>query len=490
MANYVAAIDQGTTSTRCIIYDAQGKRVGMGQRDHKQIFPERGWVEHDPQEIWDNTRLVMAHALADADVDSTDIRAVGITNQRETTVVWDRTTGKPIYNAIVWQDTRTNAVAASLSGGDQYKWHKRTGLLANSYPAGPKIAWILDNVEGARERASRGELAFGTIDTWLIYKLTGEHLTDVTNASRTLLMDLETCEWSPQQCSELGIDQSMLPEIRASVDDFGIIKHHGPFAGIPITAVLGDQQAAMFGQGCFGVGEAKCTYGTGLFLLLNTGEEKVISQGGMLTTVCYQLHGQQPVYALEGSVAMGGALIQWLRDNLGLIASAAEVEELALTVPDSGGVTIVPAFSGLFAPRWVPDARGIITGLTRYVTKAHIARAALEATAFQVREVTDAMVADSGQELALLRVDGGMTANSLLMQMQADLLGVDVVRPMDIETTASGVAFAAGLGVGVWRDLEELQRYIATDKSWAASMNDSDVEDMYSRWNAAVERSL
>lgn len=490
MGKFVAAIDQGTTSTRCIIYDASGVRVGIGQLDHKQIFPRQGWVEHDPQEIWDNTRLVMAHALADADVDTTDIRAVGITNQRETTVVWDRETGRPIYNAIVWQDTRTNDVAAALSGGDQYKWHERTGLLANSYPAGPKITWILDNVDGAREKATRGELAFGTIDTWLIYKLTGEHLTDVTNASRTLLMDLETCQWSAEQCDELGIDQSMLPEIRASVDDFGTIKHHGPFAGVPITAVLGDQQAAMFGQGCFGLGEAKCTYGTGLFLLLNTGEDKVISDGGMLTTVCYQLRGEKPVYALEGSVAMGGALIQWLRDNLGLISNAAEVEDLAKSVPDAGGVTIVPAFSGLFAPRWVPDARGIITGLTRYATKAHIARAALEATAFQVREVTDAMVQDSGQALTRLQVDGGMTANSLLMQMQADLLGVEVVRPVDIETTASGVAFAAGLGGGVWNDLEELQRYIQVDATWRASRSSADVADMYDRWNAAVERTL
>lgn len=490
MGSYVAAIDLGTTSTRCIIYNDRGQRVGIGQLPHDQIFPQQGWVEHDPLEIWDNTRLVMAHALADADVDAAEISCVGITNQRETTVVWDRETGKPIYNAIVWQDTRTNEVAARLSGGDQYKWHATTGLLANSYPAGPKVAWILDHVDGARERAARGELAFGTIDSWLIYKLTGEHLTDVTNASRTLLMDLETCQWSEQLCEDLGIDQSMLPEIRCSVDDFGAIKHHGPFTGVPITAVLGDQQAAMFGQGCFGVGEAKCTYGTGLFLLLNTGEEPVISEGGMLTTVCYQIKGEKPVYALEGSVAMGGALIQWLRDNLGVLSSAAEVEELAKTVPDSGGVTIVPAFSGLFAPRWVPDARGIITGLTRYVTKAHIARAALEATAFQVREVTDAMINDAGSELKHLRVDGGMTANVLLMQMQSDFLDVDVVRPVDIETTASGVAFAAGLGGGVWDTIDVLSEHIRVDHSWQPIRSRADVDQMYARWNEAVERAL
>ncbi|WP_034649273.1 glycerol kinase GlpK [Corynebacterium vitaeruminis] len=489
MPKFVLAIDQGTTSTRSIIYDEQGARVGIGQREHRQIFPEQGWVEHDPNEIWDNTRLVIATAIADADVDPSTIRAIGITNQRETTVVWDKRTGEPVYNAIVWQDTRTAGAAGAL-GLDQAAWLERTGLLINSYPAGPKIAWILDHVDGARERAEHGELAFGTIDAWLLFKLTGQHRTDVTNASRTLLMNLDTLEWDPELCEKLRVPASMLPEICSSVDDFGTVTHHGLLEGIPVTAVLGDQQAAMFGQGCFSPGQAKCTYGTGLFLLLNTGSQKVTSANGMLSTVCYRIRGEKPVYALEGSVAVGGALIQWLRDNLGIIRIAPEVERLAQTVPDNGGVTIVPAFSGLFAPRWVPDARGIITGLTRFATKAHLARAALEATAMQVREVTDAMVADSGVELEVLRVDGGMVANELLMQLQADVLGVDVLRPVDIETTASGVAYAAGLGAGLWETLEVVASHAEAAKTWAPAMDAAKVASLVAQWNEAVARSL
>lgn len=488
MPKFVLAIDQGTTSTRCIIYNESGVGIGIGQREHDQIFPRQGWVEHDAKQIWDNTRLVIATAIANADIDACDIAAVGITNQRETTVVWDKATGEPIYNAIVWQDTRTARIAEDLALA-QTSWLERTGLLINSYPSGPKIAWILNHVPRARERALRGELAFGTIDSWLLYKLTGRHETDVTNASRTLLMDLDTLAWDPQLCNLLGVPMTMLPRIRSSVDDFGTITHHGPLEGVPITAVLGDQQAAMFGQGCFEPGLAKCTYGTGLFLLLNTGSEKVTSANGMLTTVCYKIRSERPVYALEGSVAVGGALIQWLRDNLGIINSAPEVESLAASVPDNGGVAIVPAFSGLFAPRWVPDAHGVITGLTRFANKAHIARAALEATAMQVREVADAMVADSEVPLETLRVDGGMVANGLLMQLQADVLGVDVVRPVDIETTASGVAYAAGLGAGVWQTLDVIAEHAKIDRTWSPHMDAAKVAKLKSQWEKAVAKS-
>lgn len=488
MGGYVAAIDQGTTSTRCIIADFRGVVVGTGQVEHEQIFPQQGWVEHNPLEIWDNVRITMGTAVADADIDVAQVRAVGITNQRETTVVWDKHTGEPIYNAIVWQDTRTAEFCAQLGPSDA--WLEQTGLLINSYPAGPKVAWILDNVPGARARAEAGELAFGTIDSWLVYKLTGAHLTDVTNASRTLLMDLRTLRWSEELCAQLGVPMSMLPEIRPSIGDFGVIKHHGPFGGVPITAILGDQQAAMFGQGCFRKGQAKCTYGTGLFMLLNTGRHPVRSNNGMLSTVCYQIAGQRPVYALEGSVAIGGALIQWLRDSLGLISSAREVEDLARRVPDSGGVSIVPAFSGLFAPRWVPDARGIITGLTRFANRNHLARAALEATAFQVREVMDAMQQDSGTAITALRVDGGMTANELLMQIQSDILQAEVLRPRNIETTAIGVAFAAGLGAGVWETLDALAEHQGIAKAWKPEQSPAQAAEMYAGWNRAVAQCV
>ncbi|HHU67435.1 glycerol kinase GlpK [Corynebacterium sp.] len=491
---YVAAIDQGTTSTRCVIIDRDGQVVSSGQYEHEQIMPRQGWVEHDPLEIWANTRRAVSTAMVDIDVSPDRIAALGVTNQRETAVVWEKATGKPIHNAIVWQDTRT----AGIAGEDPRRWLDRTGLLANSYPAGPKIAWILDHVEGARERAEKGELLAGTIDTWLLWNLTGGargdegreavHATDVTNASRTLLMDLRTCQWDPELCAEIGVPVGVLPEIRASMSGFGEVRQRGTLAGVPITGVLGDQQSAMFGQGCFEVGDAKNTYGTGLFLLLNTGSEPQVSEHGLLSTVLYQREGEAPVYALEGSVAVGGSLIQWLRDQLGIIRSADEVERIA--AEDNGGVFIVPAFSGLFAPRWRPDARGVIVGLTRFADRSHIARAALEATALQTREVVAAMVADSGIELTGLRVDGGMTANDTLMQLQADILGTEVHRPMNIETTALGAAFAAGVGSGYWSSLADVRSLQTPDRSWAPGWTVERREALVGEWERAVARSL
>lgn len=497
---YVAAIDQGTTSTRCIIFDHDGNQVAVGQFEHEQIFPERGWVEHNPQEIWDNVRRAVGAALADSDVGREDIAAVGITNQRETTVVWDKNTGEPVYNAIVWQDTRTTSICKELGGEEgATKWQDTTGLLLNSYPAGPKIKWILDNVEGARERAEAGDLLFGTIDTWVLWNLTGGadgdegepalHATDVTNASRTCLMDLRTLQWDEDICKAMGIPMSMLPEIRPSVGDFRKVRARGSLGGVPIRAILGDQQSAMFGQGCFRPGEAKNTYGTGLFLLLNTGTTPKWSDNGLLTTVCYQVEGEKPVYALEGSVAIGGSLVQWLRDSLQIIPNAASVENLAREVKDNGGVYIVPAFSGLFAPRWRPDARGVIVGLTRFANRKHLARAVLEATAYQTREVADAMVADSGVEITELRVDGGMTMNELLMQFQADILGTKVVRPKNIETTAAGAAYAAGLSIGFWDSLEVLREQSSGDTTWKPKMDREEAEHLFSEWNRAVERT-
>ncbi|GAB3695689.1 glycerol kinase GlpK [Corynebacterium nasicanis] len=491
---YVAAIDQGTTSTRCVIIDAAGQVVSSGQYEHRQIMPRQGWVEHDPLEIWANTRRAVSSAMVDIDVSPDRIAALGLTNQRETAVVWEKATGRPIHNAIVWQDTRTSSIA----GDDPRRWLDRTGLLANSYPAGPKIAWILDHVEGARARAEAGELLAGTIDTWLLWNLTGGargddghpavHATDVSNASRTLLMDLRTCQWDEELCAEIGVPLSVLPEIRPSLGDFGTVRRRGTLAGVPIAGVLGDQQAAMFGQGCFEVGDAKNTYGTGLFLLLNTGEQPQFSEHGLLSTVLYQRAGEKPVYALEGSVAVGGSLVQWLRDQLGIIRSAEEVEQIA--AEDNGGVFIVPAFSGLFAPRWRPDARGVIVGLTRFADRSHLARAALEATALQTREVVEAMVADSGIELSSLRVDGGMTANDTLMQLQADVLGCEVVRPGNIETTAIGAAFAAGIGAGYWAGMEEVRALQTPDRTWGPEWSDQQRDDLVEGWNRAVERSL
>ncbi|MEY8197551.1 glycerol kinase GlpK [Corynebacterium pseudotuberculosis] len=498
---YVAAIDQGTTSTRCIIFDHDGNQVSVGQYEHEQIFPQKGWVEHDAIEIWDNTRRAVGTALADSDLSAKDIAALGITNQRETTVVWDKNTGEPVYNAIVWQDTRTTSICKELAGDEGAdRWYRKAGLLINSYPAGPKIKWILDNVDGARERAEAGELLFGTIDTWLLWNLTGGadgddgapalHATDVTNASRTLLMDIEKLEWDKELCKAMDIPMEMLPEIRPSVGDFHQVRERGSLSGVPIRSMLGDQQAAMFGQGCFRPGEAKNTYGTGLFLLLNTGTTPKWSENGLLTTVCFQIEGQKPVYALEGSVAVGGSLVQWLRDNLMLVPNAPMIENMARSVEDNGGVYIVPAFSGLFAPYWRQDARGVIVGLTRFVNRNHLARAVLEATAYQTRDVADAMVADSDVKLTELRVDGGMTYNELLMQFQADILGVPVTRPKNVETTATGAAFAAGYSVGYWENLDFLTQQKGDLHVWKPTMDQEKVDELYHDWKRAVKRSL
>lgn len=491
----IATIDQGTTSSRCLILDAAGQVLGSAQFEHEQIFPRQGWVEHDALEIWDNVRRAVSAAMVEIDAAPQDVGAIGLTNQRETAVVWDKRTGRPIHNAIVWQDTRT----ADVAGDDPRRWLERTGLLANSYPAGPKIAWILDHVDGARQRAEAGELLAGTMDTWLLWNLTGGaagdagrpalHVTDVTNASRTLLMDLRTLQWDPQLCEEVGVPPAMLPEIRPSIGEFGRARSRGILPGVPITGVLGDQQAALFGQACFAEGDAKNTYGTGLFMLLNTGPTPHISRHGLLTTVAWQVAGQAPVYALEGSVAVGGSLIQWLRDQLGIVRDAAESETLAAQVDDSAGVYIVPAFSGLFAPRWRADARGVIVGLTRYVDRRHLARAALEATCLQTLEVTEAMTADSGVAPERLRVDGGMVANDLLMQLQADVLGMDVQRPANIETTALGAAYAAGLGEGIFSSLEEIAGLVGVERSWSPTMGDKDRRKLVDGWNTAVEKS-
>ena len=497
---YVAAIDQGTTSTRCILFRHDGSIATVTQFEHKQIFPKKGWVEHDAMEIWNNTRRAVGEAMAELDIAVTDVVSVGITNQRETTVVWDKNTGEPIYNAIVWQDTRTNDIAQRLAGDEgPDRWRKTTGVRLNSYPAGPKIMWILENVEGAREKAEKGDLLFGTIDTWLLWNLTGGvdgdngdpalHVTDVTNASRTSLMDLKTLQWDEDLCKAMDIPQSMLPEIRPSIGNFRTVRARGSLAGVPIRGVLGDQQAAMFGQCCFGNGDAKNTYGTGLFMLLNTGAKPKWSENGLITTVCYQIENQKPVYALEGSVAMGGSLVQWLRDNLQLIPNAPSVENMAKSVEDNGGVYFVPAFSGLFAPRWRPDARGVIVGLTRFANRNHLARAVLEATAYQTREVLDAMVADSGVDINALKVDGGMVMNEFLMQFQSDIINTEVVRPKNIETTALGAAYAAGLSAGFWDSLNELKEQSTVDKVWKPKMGDEERKQLYSDWNRAVERT-
>ncbi len=495
--SYVAAIDQGTTSTRCIIIDDTGAVVSVAAKEHEQIFPEQGWVEHDPVEIWDNVRGVVSQAMVAIDITPYEISSVGVTNQRETTVIWDPATGEPVYNAIVWQDTRTNEICRELASEEgQQKWLDRTGLLINSYPAGPKIKWILDNVEGVRERAEKGELYFGTMDTWLLWNLTGGirgddghealHVTDVTNASRTLLMDIRTQQWDPELCEALDIPMSLLPEIKPSIGDYRSVRHRGILADVPITGVLGDQQAALFGQGGFKEGDTKNTYGTGLFLVMNTGPELKISEHGLLSTIAYQIEGQDPVYALEGSVSMGGSLVQWLRDSLQMIPTAPAIEDFARQVPDNGGVHIVPAFSGLFAPRWRPDARGVITGLTRFANRNHICRAVLEATAFQTREVVDAMARDAGKELDSLRVDGAMVENELLMQMQADILGIDVIRPGDIETTALGAAFAAGLGSGFFKDFDQIVDLISIRQTWTPEMTGEERARAYDAWNEAV----
>ncbi|MCX5383663.1 glycerol kinase GlpK [Streptomyces sp. NBC_00083] len=491
---FVAAIDQGTTSSRCIIFDRSGAIVGADQREHRQIFPKPGWVEHDAAEIWAKVQAVVAGALVRAGLRAEDLSALGITNQRETTVLWDRATGKPVHNAIVWQDTRTSALCHELAAGvGQDRFRDTTGLPLASYFSGPKAAWLLDNVPGLRARAERGEIAFGTVDSWLIWNLTGGtsggvHVTDVTNASRTLLMDLETLRWDPAILAALRVPQAMLPEIRSSAEVYGTAV--GRLAGVPVAAALGDQQAAVFGQACYDTGTAKNTYGTGSFLLLNTGTRPVASKNGLITTVGYRIGEQAPVYCLEGSIAVTGALVQWFRDQLGIIRGTDEIEALAASVDDNGGAYIVPAFSGLFAPYWRSDARGVITGLTRYVTKAHLARAVLEATSWQTREVVDAMFQDSGVRITTLKVDGGMTANSLLMQHQADVLGVPVIRPKVSETTCLGAAYAAGLATGVWSDLDELRAHWQRDAQWSPRMESQVREREYGNWRKAVERSL
>ncbi|HJT02722.1 MAG TPA: glycerol kinase GlpK [Pseudonocardiaceae bacterium] len=492
MSQYVAAIDQGTTSTRCMIFNHAGRVVSADQREHQQYFPAAGWVEHDPLEIWANTCQVTAGALARAGLAAGDIAAVGITNQRETTVVWDRRSGEPVYRAIVWQDTRTDRLCAELGGSTGAgRYRARTGLPLSTYFAGPKIRWILDHIDGARQRARDGELCFGTIDSWLLWNMTGGlHVTDVTNASRTLLMDLQTLCWDREIAEEMGVPIPMLAPIRSSSQVYGEVREPAVLAGVPIAGILGDQQAATFGQACLSPGEAKNTYGTGNFMLLNTGTQPVPSRHGLLTTVCYQLGSHNAVYALEGSIAVTGALVQWLRDNLGLISSAAEIEQLAGTVDDNGGAYFVPAFSGLFAPHWRSDARGAIVGLTRYVNRGHLARAVLEATAFQTREVVDAMNADSGADLTVLKVDGGMVGNELLMQFQADVLGVPVIRPVVSETTALGAAYASGLAVGLWSGEAEIRQHWAADRQWDPEMDAPRREQLYAQWRKAVIRTL
>jgi glycerol kinase len=496
MADYVLAIDQGTTSSRAIVFNHAGTIVSSGQIEHDQIFPKAGWVEHKPDQIWDNTRQVVGLALTRANINHSDLAAVGITNQRETTVVWDKTTGKPVYNAIVWQDTRTQAIVDELGGSEGADKYKAiVGLPLATYFSGPKVKWILDNVEGAREAADRGDLLFGNTDAWLLWNMTGGvdggvHVTDVTNASRTMLMDLDTLSWREDIAADMGIPLSMLPEIRSSSEVYGKGRPRGMVPGVPIAGILGDQQAATFGQACFEVGTAKNTYGTGNFMLLNTGTEKVPSENGLLTTVCYKIGDQAPIYALEGSIAVTGSLVQWLRDNLGLFADAPDVEWLARKVEDNGGAYFVPAFSGLFAPYWRPDARGALVGLTRFVNRNHIARAALEATAYQTREVMDAMRADSGVELTELKVDGGMIANELLMQFQADQLGVPVVRPVVAETTALGAAYAAGIAVGFWKGESDVTANWAEDRRWEPVAAEEERERLYRSWKKAVTKTF
>jgi glycerol kinase len=495
MTDYVLSIDQGTTSTRAIIFDHSGSIVSSGQLEHEQIFPRAGWVEHNPKEIWDNTREVIGQALSKANITRHNITAVGITNQRETAVVWDKNTGEPVYNAIVWQDTRTQPIVDRLANGDVERYKQRVGLPLATYFSGTKIVWILENVEGARAKADAGDLLFGTTDSWVLWNLTGGvdggvHATDVTNASRTLFMDLETLQWDDEILKDFGVPKSMLPEIRSSSEVYGMISESSLLREVPVAGILGDQQAATFGQAAFDAGESKNTYGTGNFLIFNTGEEIVHSKNGLLTTLGYKLGDAKPHYALEGSIAVTGSLVQWLRDNIGLISSSDEIEVLAKTVEDNGGVYFVPAFSGLFAPYWRSDARGAIVGLTRFVNKGHIARAALEATAFQTREVLDAVNADSGVDLTELKVDGGMIANNTLMQFQADILGVPVVRPVVAETTALGAAYAAGLATGFWSDLGELRANWQEDSRWTPNM-DSDERDRQIRlWKKAVTRTF
>jgi len=495
MAKYAAALDQGTTSSRAMVFDQSGGVVAVAQKEHEQIYPKPGWVEHDPKEIWARCQEVLDEALEKAGAGTEDISGLGITNQRETTVVWDRNTGEPVMNAIVWQDTRTDRLVDELGAdGGQDRFRTKVGLPLATYFSGPKVRWILDNVDGARKKAEGGDLIFGNIDTWCIWNLTGGtdgglHITDVSNASRTMLMDLQSLSWDEEIAGTIGVPMSMLPEIRASSEVYGEVKT-GKFQGVQLAGDLGDQQAATFGQTCFSEGEAKNTYGTGNFLLLNTGHEAVQSKSGLVTTVGYKIGDNKPVYCLEGSIAITGALVQWLRDNLKMIKAAPEVEKLAQSVEDNGGLYIVPAFSGLFAPYWRSDARGVFAGLTRYVTAGHVARAALEATAYQSREVVEAMDADSGVKLESLKVDGGMVANDLLMQFQADLLGVPVIRPEVAETTALGAAYAAGLATGLWNSEDDLRNNWREDKRWEPKMDAKQRDEYYKYWKKAVTRTF
>ncbi|MCS4276840.1 MULTISPECIES: glycerol kinase GlpK [Mycetocola] len=496
MADYVIAIDQGTTSSRAIVFDHSGSIVSTGQLEHEQIFPKAGWVEHDPNEIWNNTREAIGQALSKANLTRHDIAAIGITNQRETAVIWDKNTGEPVYNAIVWQDTRTQDIVDRLAAdGGVERFKKTVGLPLATYFSGTKIVWILENVEGARERAEAGDLLFGTTDTWVLWNLTGGveggvHVTDVTNASRTLFLNLETLEWDDEILAAFDVPKSLLPTVKSSSEVYGHADSHSLLRETPIAGILGDQQAATFGQAAFDKGEAKNTYGTGNFLIFNTGEDIIHSENGLLTTIGYKIGDQPTHYALEGSIAVTGSLVQWLRDNLGLISSAAEVEELARGVEDNGGAYFVPAFSGLFAPYWRSDARGALVGLTRFVNKGHIARAALEAIAYQTAEVLDAVNADAGVDLTELRVDGGATANDLLLQFQADILGVPVVRPVVAETTALGAAYAAGLAVGFWKDTDDLAKNWQEDKRWEPSMDKGERDRLYRNWKKAVTKTF
>ncbi|MCP3974457.1 MAG: glycerol kinase GlpK [bacterium] len=489
MSEFVGAIDQGTTSTRFAVIDRSGSIVAKAQREHEQIYPQPGWVEHDAAEIWANTQAVVVDAMAGADLAPSDLAAVGITNQRETAVLWDRATGDPVAPAIVWQDTRTSELVRDLGGEiGPSRFQYKTGLPLATYFAGPKVRWMLDNDPDLARRARAGELAFGTIDSWLVWNLTGRHATDVTNASRTMLMDLETLQWDDELVDGIGIPNALLGDIVPSVGNIG--RCTGVLEGVPLAGILGDQQAAMFGQAAFGPGEAKNTYGTGCFLLVNTGTRLVRSENGLLTTVAYQVGPGKPRYALEGSVAIAGAGVQWLRDNLGMISDAADIEALARQVDDNGDVYFVPAFSGLFAPYWRDDARGVFAGLTRYANKGHIARAVLESTAYQTRDVLDAMRADAGIDLESLKVDGGMVLNELLMQFQADILDVPVIRPVVIETTVLGAAYAAGLAVGYWQNPDALRSNWAEDARFEPNMDSTERDRLYGSWQKAVSKSL
>ena len=499
LADFVASIDQGTTSTRCIVFDHDGAEVGRHQLEHEQILPRAGWVEHDPFELWNHTAAVLVSALNTTKLHASDLAALGIANQRETTVVWNRKTGQPYHNAIVWQDTRTDAIAAALErDGHGEVIRRKAGLPPATYFSGGKLQWILDNVEGARADAERGDALFGTCDSWVLWNLTGGprggvHLTDVTNASRTMLMNLETLDWDDELLALFSIPRVMLPRITASSTRrrHAVTASTGPLRGeVPIAGILGDQQSAMVGQVCLSAGEAKNTYGTGNFLLLNTGEQIVRSNNGLLTTVCYQFGDAKPVYALEGSIAVTGSAVQWLRDQLGIISGATQVESLARQVSDNGGMYFVPAFSGLFAPYWRSDARGAIVGLSRFNTNAHLARATLEAICYQSRDVAEAMEADSGVHLGVLKVDGGITANDLCMQIQADVLGVDVVKPVVAETTALGAAYAAGLGVGFWKGSDDLRANWREHKRWTPNWSDDQRAEGYAGWRKALQRTL